>query len=125
MLRESCYKCPFCCNTRVGDITLGDLWNKEILTDTKIIFEKGVSVIVSNNSKGDEWINKCENLFFKEIKEEEALAQNIPFHHPVKRPLARNVSYILLKTIGPKYINYICCPKYLIKKIVTRKKNIK
>lgn len=48
----ACYDCPFCSMPRQGDLTLADYWGvaKEYKSDL------GVSLVLSNNEKGDRWL---------------------------------------------------------------------
>lgn len=67
--RENCYTCKYACNSRPGDITIGDYWgvekeHPELLN--KIDKKKGISCIIINNNKGIEIIKQVEtdlNLF--------------------------------------------------------------
>lgn len=52
-LNKSCYNCRFSRLPRVGDITIGDFW--KITED--LFDERGVSVILVNNEKGESIIN--------------------------------------------------------------------
>ncbi len=52
MLRQSCYSCKFCELPRRGDITAGDFWGISQF-DTTINDDKGVSVMLINNEKGN------------------------------------------------------------------------
>ena len=116
-LRESCYNCKYANENRIADFTIGDLWNNKLVED--VDFKKGVSVLICNNDKANNIIRKIENCYIKKIDLEEALKNNIPYHHPVKRPMARNISYKLLNTnLKPSKIAKICCIKYYIKKII-------
>ncbi|MDF2880324.1 MAG: hypothetical protein K0R54_881 [Clostridiaceae bacterium] len=52
----ACYNCKFAAIPRVGDITLGDFWKiSEDLMD-----ERGVSVVLANNNKGQTLLNEIE-----------------------------------------------------------------
>lgn len=58
MMSEHCQNCKFNNKTRVGDITIGDLWgiskyNKDMAD------EKGTSIVIINSEKGRELFNKC------------------------------------------------------------------
>lgn len=120
MLRESCYNCKFAQEKRTGDITLGDIWDFDETDNFNIDKTKGVSVAVCNTQNGKEYIEKNEEFLKQMIEEQVALRNNIPFHRPVKRPGSRSVSYKLLDIIGPKATLNICCPKYVIKKVLKR-----
>lgn len=56
-LNTSCYNCSFCSIPRQGDITLADYWG--IPKEYK--HELGVSLILSNNEKGDSIIDTIRN----------------------------------------------------------------
>lgn len=52
-LRDSCYSCPYACEKRQGDITLGDYWEyqetpPEYIEDD----DKGISLVIINTEKG-------------------------------------------------------------------------
>lgn len=76
-LRNSCYNCKFANLNRLSDITLGDFWNcKEILQLPDD--DKGVSLIITNTSKGQKLLEKIsDNLFIKEVSKDEALKTNL------------------------------------------------
>lgn len=46
---ESCYLCPYAQNDRVSDITIGDSWGTELLTDEQ---GKGISIALIQSGKG-------------------------------------------------------------------------
>ncbi len=57
--RENCYTCPYACDHRPGDITIGDYWcidlvHPEMLVQNGGVFDeqKGVSCLIINNSQG-------------------------------------------------------------------------
>ena len=57
--RESCHTCPYACERRVGDISVGDFWGIEkerpdlLSTNNGPIDDsKGISVVLANTSKG-------------------------------------------------------------------------
>ncbi len=119
-LRESCYNCNFSNHARVADITIGDLW-KYNLTASKIDFAQGVSVVVTNSPTGESIIEKTQTVAHVEPVEADAVADNIPFNHAVKRPFTRAFSYKLLnKKLPVKLILFICCTPAYIKRIIKR-----
>lgn len=61
-LNTSCYNCKFSKLPRTGDITLGDFWK----IPQELMDEKGVSVILTNNEKGENVIKELEKQ--KKIK---------------------------------------------------------
>ena len=86
-LRESCFDCPFQNIPRQADITLGDYWGvsayKKSLDD-----QKGTSVVLVNNTKGENYINqiKDECIFFEETPIEPALKFNPCIYKSVDKP---------------------------------------
>lgn len=58
--RESCHNCPYACDRRVGDLSIGDFWGierqrPELLTshDGPIDDAYGISVVLANTPKGE------------------------------------------------------------------------
>ena len=71
-LRKSCYDCHFKSADRIGDITIGDYWGKE-LTD-----HKGVSLIGINTNKGIRLFENTKNtLFYEECDWVKTITKNI------------------------------------------------
>lgn len=63
--RENCYSCPYACEKRAGDVTIGDYWcidivHPELLTQNggELSEEKGISALIINNPKGRELVNR-------------------------------------------------------------------
>lgn len=57
--RENCYRCKYACQSRVGDLTIGDYWGVEQfhaneLRQSKNLFsiEKGISCLIVNTEQG-------------------------------------------------------------------------
>lgn len=122
-LRESCYKCKYANEKRVSDFVIGDLWNKEIIP-SKINAEKGVSFIICTNEKSNNIFG--ENIYFNKVKTNlnNIVHDNIPFHHPVKKPFARFYSYNVLNlSNNPILTTKLSCYKYYLKKIIRSEKN--
>ena len=76
--RESCLYCKYAKEERVSDITLGDFW--KVSTNNKITEkdrEKGISLVLINTKKGEDFFEKCKNdVFYQERKIEEAVKGN-------------------------------------------------
>lgn len=79
--RESCYKCPFARDQRVGDITIGDYWgvqdySPELMKENGGNFSSfdGISCLLINTNNGHELIDKFginvhkENVDYDKIK---------------------------------------------------------
>lgn len=56
--RDSCYECRFASSSRASDITLGDFWGMEKLSD----FHKGYSLLYINTKKGQELLAQLTDL---------------------------------------------------------------
>lgn len=119
-LRHSCYNCQYTNENRIADFTGADLW-KYNLKSNGLDFEKGVSALICNTQKANEIFLETKKFKYEEIDKREALKENIPYHHSVKKPFSRKFSYLLLNANLPlKIITMICCPKYYIKKIIKK-----
>ena len=59
LFRPSCYRCPFSNLHRPGDITLGDFWGIEKLSDA-FNDNKGVSLLLMNTEKGRQLLRQAE-----------------------------------------------------------------
>jgi F420H2 dehydrogenase subunit F len=64
--RKACYNCKFARLPRVGDITLGDFWGLGLEEPFLHDKSKGVSLILSNSSRGAEVLRECEGELFLE-----------------------------------------------------------
>lgn len=77
--RESCYFCPFAENDRVGDITIGDFWEIQNFKEK----EKGVSLVLVNNSKGMEMVEMIsKDIYYEERTFDEAYNGNPQLKRP-------------------------------------------
>lgn len=119
-LRESCYRCKYANMHRVADFTVGDLWN----TSSELFQrEKGCSIVLCNTNIANSLIKKTNTIKREEIDFENALKDNVPFHHPVKRPCFRNWSYKLLNSkLSPTKVAWIGCYKYYLRSFIKRNK---
>ncbi len=118
-LRESCYRCQYANEARTTDFTAGDLWK----TDIKgVDIKHGCSVLLCNTSKAKCFLDEKRVFSLGKIDSKTALKDNIPYHHPVKRPKCRDWSYKLLcHGISPKRVTVLCCWKYYIKRLLKGK----
>lgn len=90
--RLSCYKCPFACMERVGDMTIGDFWavnkyNQELFSN------KGVSSIGINTSRGKELLELMD-AEKTQITEEAFLAKQGNLQKYTVYPAGRKNFYI-------------------------------
>lgn len=100
MYRESCYQCPYACEKRVGDMTLGDFWGVEKQSPENYN-RMGVSAVLVNSSKGEALADSIKDrMHWDEISFEMAAAQNDNLLHPTGRSDVRAVIYNDLNTYG-------------------------
>jgi len=69
--RDSCYSCKYAQPSRVSDITIGDFWGNE-----KHKNKNGLSVILINTSKGNDFLNKIDSIQLFEEDIEKAIKGN-------------------------------------------------
>ena len=62
-LRKECYSCIYAKIQRVSDITLGDFWGVEKF-NSKLDDNKGISLILLNNHKGNNVLNTVKSKLF-------------------------------------------------------------
>ena len=100
LYRESCYTCPYANEKRVGDITLGDFWQIGKTLPFENPEKRRVSLVLVNNEKGEQWINKIkDNVFLEERSLDEAKAGNPQLRTPAKQPK----NYKIFKKLYPKF----------------------
>ena len=67
--RNSCYYCPYAGKQHPADITIGDFWgfeleHPEVLSPNGEMDPKqGVSLLMINTEKGDNWFERCQDEF--------------------------------------------------------------
>lgn len=78
-LRTACSKCPYATIHRVADITMGDFWGyPKYLPQNKM----GVSVVLANNSRGEQLLATTSALHLQPAKWEDALKLNQNLYMP-------------------------------------------
>lgn len=95
-LRESCYNCPSIGLPRKGDNTIADFWGigRIYRYHSMSEIEKGISLIMANNDKGEELVKLASHyLYIEERSLDEALAGNKPMVTPSSRPKERDTFY--------------------------------
>ncbi len=76
-LRKCCSTCEFARTPRVADITLGDYWNISYAHPDLPNDDLGVSVVICNSSRGDNYLEKIKhNLFLTPSTFAKAVAGN-------------------------------------------------
>lgn len=88
--RDSCYQCKFACKKRAGDITIGDYWGIEkehpsclIENGGSINPAQGVSCVLVNTEKGQQWIEKTIDLVDMELSSIDCIAN---WNRQLERP---------------------------------------
>ncbi len=77
LMRMSCYHCPFARMERSGDITIADYWGVKKLHPEFPNISKGMSLFISNSSKGEELLTiLSDNNFVREVELQQAAENN-------------------------------------------------
>ena len=99
--RLSCYKCPFACLEREGDITIGDCDSSKLYPSFYPEYSK--SAIIINTLRGEQFWAEYEHLFKQcnlDIMEEAKV--NRPLSRPEEMPSERYAVYQDLETLPYK-----------------------
>lgn len=88
--RESCYRCPYACLQRTGDLTLGDFWGIEkqhpnALTENggDLSVGKGISCVLVNTEWGRAWLHTLgAEANMLSSRPEAVIADNMQLKHP-------------------------------------------
>lgn len=102
-LRESCYNCPYCTDSKPADITLADFWGIEE-TDVELDFPKGCSLLIA---RGKGIAKICYLLNSKPlVKTQELVARKYQMHlvRPIKRPAERESFWQDYHTCGFEFV---------------------
>lgn len=99
--RENCYTCPYACDNRPGDVTIGDYWcidlvHPEMLVQNKGPFDecKGVSCLIVNNERGKVLLEQYGNGICRELSTfENASKYNGQLKHPSVRKPEREIAF--------------------------------
>lgn len=84
--RPNCYACPYACEKRVADITIGDFWGLGKEAPCSYGLEGGVSVILPNTDKGHQFVMRAKDkLFLDERPLSEAINGNDQLRHPSEK----------------------------------------
>lgn len=90
--RLSCYHCPFANDSRVGDLTLGDVASKESYQDFH--HSDITSLVIVNRLKGTELLNGIKDMIeYREIDLEKEKKMNHALHQPSRISLHRDTFY--------------------------------
>ena len=93
-LRPACYACAFATTSRFGDLTLGDFWEVAKKYPEYDRDDKGTSLLLVNNVKGESWLDACRPKLFLGLADlATAIAGNPMLVHSSRRPPHRDVFY--------------------------------
>lgn len=82
-MRPSCFRCPYASQHRMGDVTIGDLWEADSVVG--IYDNRGTSIITTNSGKGAGIIERVAETCRIIKLDHSAIRQNA-FYKPVEKP---------------------------------------
>ncbi|MBP3373789.1 MAG: Coenzyme F420 hydrogenase/dehydrogenase, beta subunit C-terminal domain [Bacteroidaceae bacterium] len=85
--RESCYACPFANTNRMGDITVGDFWDKDKEYQFMAGHQNGLSQMHVNTYNGSQLINQVKG---KLLMEPIALGKLLVHSEQLSKPMPRH-----------------------------------
>lgn len=126
--RQSCYVCPYCCENRPGDLTIGDFWsfgNKYSDYDKeKFVIADGISCVSVNTERGSAFWQRVQDQVAVYHSDYSTAADRNP---QLVRPSSKGDMYDLLKetyrTQGYAGIEKIFAPtlkKYKVKQFIKK-----
>lgn len=98
--RENCYTCMYANINRVSDITIGDFWGLGNDKQFKHSKEQGVSLILPNTEKGNEFVKGCSNKLFLEERD---IMEAINGNSQLRKPSNIHRNYYKFKRKYKKY----------------------
>jgi coenzyme F420-reducing hydrogenase beta subunit len=111
-LRDSCYQCQYSCQTRVGDITLGDYWGAA--ADKRISYtelQNGISLVLCNTEKGSKAVGRLGKVTLQDCDLDNETRRNLPLQRAARKPERReeilvtaSVEGMYKKTISSKVL---------------------
>lgn len=119
-LRQSCYRCEFSNEKRVGDITIGDFWG--INSQSKFYHDRGmgVSLFICNTAKGVDLVTRINSIEIKNVDFDEVKRYNRPLRAKAKARLERIFALKIMNLFPFKLAVNLVCYRYLIKKLIKR-----
>ena len=106
LMRMNCYSCPFASQQRVSDITLADYWGVRKLHPEFPEIHKGVSLIIVNTDKGDNFFSMIKkSMFVMPVDLNDAAGINHNLSHPTPFTSSRNDSYKLAFTAYELFVS--------------------
>ncbi len=94
MISDGCARCPFACEKRLGDITIGDFWD---LWKGAVDDGKGLSCVVVSTLKGREWFARVRDRFAQVLPYPVSIVGQPNFHMPTRpHPFSREFQQEIL-----------------------------
>ena len=94
MISDGCARCPFACEKRLGDITIGDFWD---LSKGAVDDGKGLSCVVVSTLKGREWFARVRDRFAQVLPYPVSTVGQPNFHMPTRpHPFSREFQQEIL-----------------------------
>ena len=99
--RLSCFRCKYSCESRCGDITIGDFWGIQDLIPG--YHKNGYSAVMIRSEKGmTAWDKILDEITFKEVSYADIYKGNPVCRESVKEPFAYKYFMMTYKKIGLK-----------------------
>lgn len=94
---ENCYSCHYAQTERVGDLTIGDSWGTEMISE----LSKGVSLVICQTKKGQELLDQM-NFHFYPVDLPNSIRKNKQLQNPSQMPPEREAFFDALRK-GKKF----------------------
>lgn len=94
--RPNCYSCPYACEDRVSDITIGDFWGLGKEAPCSYRMGDGVSVILPNTDKGHQFVMQAKDKLFLD---ERPLSEAINGNDQLRAPSEKHKNYEKFRTL--------------------------
>ena len=92
--RESCYRCRYANQNRVGDLTIGDAWGSKTFAP-ELKARQGISLIAVNTALGEEVLKQIsKNVTLQPVLAQAAAQYNHNLLAPSPRPAVRDQYYV-------------------------------
>lgn len=102
--RPSCSQCRFADINRASDLTIADYWGIEKYSP-EWFDPLGVSVILVNSSKGNDFFDQCrQDMLVEERPKEESLNEQKRLHEPSKFPENRSLFWENYQCFGFEFV---------------------
>ena len=130
IIRNSCLQCQFASVNRVGDITLGDYWgitkeHPEFFEQKIFEFNKGVSCVLINSSKGKEIFDIIKDIIVFQSTEISRVAKhNKQLRGPIQTSKSRQKNLELFRDYGYNEVERLYWSEVGIKKYYYYVKNL-